>query len=61
MTTNVMNVDAYSQSSEAPAADESTRSTTSAAESAKSFIAGGFGGVCAVLVGMYSKSLCCLS
>ncbi|KAF9479727.1 carnitine/acyl carnitine carrier [Pholiota conissans] len=35
----------------APAAEETIRSTTSAAESAKSFIAGGFGGVCAVLVG----------
>ncbi|KAF4622858.1 hypothetical protein D9613_002124 [Agrocybe pediades] len=35
-------------SSEAPAAEESR---VSAAESVKSFVAGGFGGVCAVLVG----------
>lgn len=39
------------QSSKAPAAEESR---VSAAESVKSFIAGGFGGVCAVLVGTSS-------
>lgn len=38
----------HAQSSDAPAAEESRGS---AVESAKSFIAGGFGGVAAVLVG----------
>ncbi|KIK07453.1 hypothetical protein K443DRAFT_625469, partial [Laccaria amethystina LaAM-08-1] len=38
------------QSSEAPAAEE-TRVAASPADSVKAFIAGGFGGVCAVLVG----------
>jgi len=42
------------QSSEAPAADEIRGSAT---ESAKSFFAGGFGGIAAVLVGKSSRPI----